>query len=257
MTLEGCVAVVTGSSRGIGRGIAMAMAEAGAHVVVNYLSSSEDAERVLEKIQDLDKQALAIGADVSQRADVERMVAQVITRFGRLDVLVNNAAYYAPEVSLLEVEEPDWDRTIAVNLKGPFLCTQVAAHQMMQQGSGTVVNVSSLGSTVAMHNMAAYSASKGGLEALTRAQALELAPYGIRVNAISPGHIDTEENLAWVAAVPGREERFRSRIALGRLGKIEEVASIAVFLASEASAYLTGQVIYLEGGLMSWQGPIV
>jgi NAD(P)-dependent dehydrogenase (short-subunit alcohol dehydrogenase family) len=257
MALEGRCSIVTGASRGIGEGIALALARAGADVLVNYLSNRERAHSIVREIRNMGRRSLAVRADVSQRPDAERLIAEAVSAFGDIDILVNNAAFYAPEVPLLQVEEADWDRTIAVNLKGPFLCTQIAAPHMIEQGSGVVVNISSLGSTVTMHDMVAYSASKGGLEGLTRAQALELAPYGIRVNALSPGHIDTEENLAWVAEVPGREDRFRARIALGRLGTIEEVASVAVFLASDASAYLTGQVIYLEGGLMSWQGPIV
>ena len=257
MTLQGRVAIVTGSSRGIGRGIALAMAEAGAQVVVNYLSNRELAQETARDAREMGAQVLVVGADVSQRADVERLFTRVMERFGRIDILVNNAAVFPPEVPILEVTEADWDRAMAVNLKGPFLCAQAAARQMMRQGAGAIINISSLGSTVVMHDIAAYCATKGGLESLTRALALELAPYGIRVNAIAPGHIDTEDNLAWVAAVPGREDRFRARIALGRLGKIEEVASIAVFLASDASGYITGQVIFVEGGIMTWQGPIL
>jgi len=257
MTLQSRVAMVTGSSRGIGKGIALAMAQAGAQVVVNYRTNREKAEETAREIEEIGAQALVVGADVSQREDVERLFSQTMDTFGRLDILVNNAAFYPPEVPLLEVRQADWDRAIAVNLKGPFLCAQVAGREMVRQRAGVIINISSLGSTVAMHDMAAYCATKGGLESLTRVLALELAPYCIRVNAIAPGHIDTEENLAWIAAEPGREQRFRARIALGRLGRIEEVASIAVFLASDAATYITGQVIYVEGGLVNWQGPIV
>ena len=257
MALEGRIAIVTGSSQGIGKGIALAMAEAGAQVVVNYASNRELAEETASEARAKGVQALVVGADVSQRADVERLFTRALDTFGRIDVLVNNAAAFQPQVPLVELPEADWDRVMSVNLKGPFLCAQVAGRQMIQQQSGVIINISSLGSQVLMHNLAAYCASKGGLETLTRALALELAPYGIRVNAIAPGHIDTEENLKWVAAAPGREERFRARIALGRLGKIEEIGSAAVFLASDASGYFAGQTFYAEGGIMMWQGPIL
>jgi len=256
-TLMGQVAIVTGASRGIGKGIALGLARAGADVVVNYLTHRDRARATAQQVEELGTRALVLAADVADAKDVERLVGQTIESFGRLDILVNNAVYYPPEVPFFEVTEADWDRATSVNLRGPFLCAQIAGRQMAQQRAGSIINISSLGSTVVMHNMAAYSATQGGLESLTRALALELAPQGIRVNAIAPGHIDTEENLVWVAAATGREQRFRDRIALGRLGRIEEVASVAVFLASEASSYITGQVIYVEGGLMSWQGPIV
>jgi len=257
MTLEGRVAIVTGSSRGIGKGIALAMAQAGAQVVINYLSTRDLAEEVAREAREMGVQVLVVGADVSQRADVERLFSQALETFGRIDILVNNAAAFQPEVPTVELSEVDWDRIIAVNLKGPFLCAQAAARQMMRQRSGVIINISSLGSHVLMHNMAAYCVSKGGVETLTRALALELAQYGIRVNGIAPGHIATEDNLEWVAAAPGREGRFHARIALGRLGKIEEIASTAVFLASDDSGYITGQTLYADGGIMIWQGPIL
>lgn len=257
MTLEGRVAVVTGSSRGIGKAIALAMAQAGAHVVINYLANRDLAEEVAREARAMGVQALVVGADVSQRADVERLFSQVLETFGRIDILVNNAAAFQPAVPVVDLPEEEWDRVIAVNLKGQFLCARAAARQMIQQRSGVIINISSLGAQVVMHDMAAYCASKGGVETFTRALALELAQYGIRVNGIAPGHINTEENLAWVAEVSGREERFGARIALGRLGKVEEIASTAVFLASDDSGYITGQILYAEGGIMIWQGPIL
>lgn len=257
MELEGRVAIVTGSSQGIGKGIALALAQAGARVVVNYVSNRELAEEAADAARLMGVQALVVGADVSQRADVERLFSRALETFGRIDILVNNAAAFQPVVPLVELSEADWDRVMSVNLKGSFLCAQVAARQMIRQQSGVIINISSLGSQVLMHNLGAYCASKGGLETLTRALALELAPHGIRVNAIAPGHIATAGNLNWVAAAPGREERFRARIALGRLGKIEEIGSTAVFLASDASGYITGQILYADGGIMMWQGPIL
>jgi NAD(P)-dependent dehydrogenase (short-subunit alcohol dehydrogenase family) len=257
MALEGRVAIVTGSSQGIGKGIALALAQAGARVVINYVSNRELAEEAADAARLIGVDAMAVGADVSQRADVERLFSRALETFGRVDVLVNNAAAFQPSVPLIELSEADWDRIMSVNLKGPFLCAQVAARQMMRQESGVIINISSLGSQVLMHNMGVYCASKGGLETLTRALALELAPHGIRVNAIAPGHIATAGNLKWVAAAPAREERFRARIALGRLGRIEEIGSTAVFLASDASAYITGQILYADGGIMMWQGPIL
>ena len=128
---------------------------------------------------------------------------------------------------------------------------------MIQRGAGAIVNISTLGAEVTMANMGAYISSKGGVSSLTRALALELAPHGIRVNGIAPGHINTDMNVQWLAEAPGREKRFHDRIALGRLGKMEEVASVAVFLASEAAGYMTGQILYVEGGVMMWQGAIL
>lgn len=160
MALEGRVAIVTGSSRGIGRGIALAMAQAGAHVVVNYVSSRELAEDTARDAQAMGVQALVMGADVSRRMSVERMFSHVLEAFGRVDILVNNAAAFQPEVPIVELSEEDWDRVIAVNLKGSFLCAQAAARQMIQQRSGVIINISSLGSQVLMHNMVAYCASK-------------------------------------------------------------------------------------------------
>ena len=251
------VAVVTGSSRGIGKATAIAMAEAGAHVVITYVSSREMAEEVAQQIETTGVQSLVVGVDISQREQVEDLFAQIMETFGRVDVLVNNAVTFQRPMPLVEMPEDVWDRVMAVNLKGSFLCAQAAARQMIQQGGGAIVNISTLGAEVTMANMGAYISSKGGVSTLTRALALELAPHGIRVNGIAPGHISTDMNVQWLAEAPGREERFHDRIALGRLGKTEEVASVAVFLASEAAGYMTGQILYVEGGVMMWQGPIL
>ena len=263
MKLQDKVSIITGAGQGIGRSIALTFAREGASVVVagiNVYNSSKgvpDLESVVHKIRSQGGKALAVPTDVSNLVQVAHMVKETIREFGRIDILVNNAAAFQPVVPLVELSEADWDRVMSVNLKGSFLCAQVAARQMIRQQSGVIINISSLGSQVLMHNLGAYCASKGGLETLTRALALELAPHGIRVNAIAPGHIATAGNLNWVAAAAGREERFRARIALGRLGKIEEIGSTAVFLASDASGYITGQILYADGGIMMWQGPIL
>ena len=157
---------------------------------------------------------------------------------------------------LFELSEADWDRVIDVNLKGTFLCSQMAAQHMIQQRSGTIVNISSAGAYEVFSNMGAYAASKAGINALTRALAVELAPYGIRVNGIAPGHIDTEVNANFLNDRPGRDEKLFRRIPLGRLGHKEEIAALAVFLASDAVGYLTGQTIPVEGGITIWQGPV-
>jgi NAD(P)-dependent dehydrogenase (short-subunit alcohol dehydrogenase family) len=254
--LQGRVAVVTGSSRGIGQAIAIAMAQAGAKVVVTYVSRRQEAEEVARQIEATGAQVLVVGVDISQREQVERLFSKTLEAFGRLDVLVNNAAAFHPKVPLLELSEADWDRVMGVNLKGTFLCCQVAARHMIQQGSGTIINISSTGAYEVFSNMGAYSSSKGGVNALTRALAVELAPYGIRVNGIAPGHIDTEANIKFLAEVPGRDEKTFRRIPLARLGRTEEIATMAVFLASDGVGYMIGQTVLVEGGLTIWQGPV-
>jgi len=261
MTMEGSlqdrVAIVTGSSRGIGRAIAIALAQAGATVVVNHSHSPAEAEETVAAVRQCGVPALVLQADVSARDEVGRMVDQTVKTFGCVDILVNNAARFLDDVPFWEVQEADWDRVLDTNLKGPFLCAQAVCRPMMERGRGAIVNISSLGSQVVMAGMAPYVTSKGGVESLTRAMALELAPYGIRANAIAPGHINTQENLEIVRASAPREQRFKQRIALGRLGRVEEIGAIAAFLASDAASYMTGQTLYADGGIMIWQGPLM
>ncbi len=255
MQLNRKVALVTGSSRGIGRAIAVGLAEAGADIAVNYHATDEgEAEETLRDIEALGRRVHMFEVDVSNHHAVQEMAKNIENKLGAVDILVNNAAIFLEDVPLWDITEEQWDRVFAVNVKGPLFVSQSIIPTMKARRSGAIVNVSSLGADVTVSEMGAYVSSKGALNALTRAMALEFAPWNIRVNAISPGHIGTPETVEWAAANPAREQSLQARIALGRLGKVEEVAQTAIFLASEQAGYITGQVIYVEGGLMTWQG---
>lgn len=257
MELSNKVALVTGSSRGIGRAIAVAMAEAGADVAVHYATKRELAEQLAEEIVALGRRAIVVGGDVASHSVVENMVKRTEAELGPIDILVNNAAAFLENVPIWDITEEQWDRVFAVNVKGPLFAMQLVLPSMKKRKTGVIINISTLGADVVMGGFGAYISSKGALNTMTRASALELAPWNIRVNAISPGHIDTQENIEWVTSDPEREKRFRARIALGRLGKRDEIGKTAVFLASDGAGYITGQVLQLDGGIMIWQGPIL
>jgi 3-oxoacyl-[acyl-carrier protein] reductase len=239
--LEGKVAIVTGAGSGIGRGIAERFAHEGARVVVNDVDA-DAAQQVADAIG-----ALAVPADVSSSADVGRLFETAIAELGGVHVLVNNAGLIDVERHFLDADEAWWDRVISVNLKGQFLCAHRAAQWMARNGGGAIVNLSSGGARAAHRGMAAYDASKGGVEALTRALALDLAPYGIRVNAVAPGSIDVRGFTAAEAAEKGET------IPLGRVGTPDDIAGPAVFLASDDARYVTGVVVSVDGGLLAQQ----
>jgi NAD(P)-dependent dehydrogenase (short-subunit alcohol dehydrogenase family) len=245
MRLRGKIALVTGAQQGIGRGIALAFAREGADVAVNYLDDRVEAEKVMREVCAAGQRAVLVQADVARPTDAQTMVAQVLSELGGLDVLVNNAGVY-PRVPFLEMRETDWDLVLDVNLKGGFLCAQAAARAMVAAGRrGSIINMASQAIRGAVRGVH-YSASKGGVVAMTRATALELAPHGIRVNAIAPGLTDTaqprygnnEDELAAMArAVP-----------LGRMAKPDDIAAVAVFLASDDARHVTGQTVHVNGG---------
>jgi NAD(P)-dependent dehydrogenase (short-subunit alcohol dehydrogenase family) len=239
--LEGKVAIVTGAGGGIGRGIAQRFAEEGARVVVNDVDGAAAAE-VANAID-----AVAITADVSSAADVDRLFDTTIAELGGVDVLVNNAGLIDVERHFLEADEAWWDRVLAVNLKGQFLCSLRAAKWMARNGGGAIVNLSSGGARAAHRGMVAYDASKGGVEAMTRAMALDLGPYGIRVNALAPGSVDVRGFTPEEAAERGET------IPLGRVGTPEDMAGVALFLASDDARYVTGVAISVDGGLIAQQ----
>ncbi len=247
------VVVVTGGGSGLGRGIALRFAEAGAAVVINYRSSEAGAMEVVSQITAAGGRAAAIQADVSQRADVERMVAQTIERFGRIDVLVNNAGIY-PLASVLEMRDEAWDAVIDANLRSVYLCTQVAARQMIVQKkadrdqAGAIINIASIEAENPAPMHSHYNAAKGGVLMHTRAAALELGPSGIRVNAVSPGLIWTEgieEN--W----PDGVARWQAAAPLTRLGMPDDVADACLFLASSGARWITGANLRVDGGVMA------
>jgi NAD(P)-dependent dehydrogenase (short-subunit alcohol dehydrogenase family) len=240
------VAIVTGAANGIGRAIAERFGAEGAHVVVNDVGSA-GAEAVAQAIAAAGGSSLAVAADVSDAAQVQALFEATLARFGTLDVLVNNAGLTNTERHFLDADQSWWNRIIAVNLSGAFLCGQRAAQIMARKGAGAIINMSSGGATRAHRGNAAYDAAKGGIEGLTRAMALDLGPYGVRVNGLVPGSIDSKGMDVEVKRVRGET------IPLGRVGEIEELAGPAVFLASDDASYISGHMLVVDGGLLSQQ----
>jgi 3-oxoacyl-[acyl-carrier protein] reductase len=247
MMLEGKVAVVTGGSRGIGEAIARALANAGAAVTV-CARHGEAAEAVTKSIEAEGGQALAVAADVGTAGDADRLVTACLDRFGRLDILVNNAGITRDGL-ILRMKDEEWDQVLAVNLDGAFRCARAALRSMLKQkGGGRVINIGSVVGSMGNAGQANYAAAKAGLIGLTKALAREVASRGITVNAVAPGFIQTD----MTARLPERlREDLRGQIPLGRFGTAQEVASVVVFLASEGAAYITGQVIHVNGGMWS------
>jgi 3-oxoacyl-[acyl-carrier protein] reductase len=240
--LQHRVVLVTGGSRGIGKGIALALAEAGAAVAVNYRERGEDAESVVERILKGPGRGAAFRADVSRSVDVKRLVHDIEAQLGPVDILINNAGM-AVARGLDDITEEDFDRDIAVNLKSAFLCTQAALPGMRARHWGRIVNVSSIGARIGAGSVSvAYGASKAGLEGLTRAYALRLAREGVTVNAIAPGLIDTEMGK------PLLESGVAARIPMGRAGTAEEIGQAVLLIVS--NSYLTGQTIGVNGGTL-------
>ena len=250
MMLSNKTAIVTGARRGIGRAIALALAREGANVVVSDISR-EDCHKVVDEMEKVGTKGLALKCDVSSSHDVEDMVNRTVAEFGRVDILVNNAGIISFK-PLLELTDEDWDKTLNVNLKGQFLCARAAARDMVKNKWGRVINIASIssgGCGIAFPLIAHYTASKGGVMALTEALALELTPKGINVNAICPGAIDTD--MAKGVKEGGQLAQVLARIPKGRLGQPEEIASLAVFLASEESDYVSGAAIVIDGGWLT------
>jgi NAD(P)-dependent dehydrogenase (short-subunit alcohol dehydrogenase family) len=240
------VALVTGASRGIGRAIALRFGKEGANVAINYEQNLAAAEEVAEALKRIGRNVLVIQGDVARADQAREMIRKAVETFGRLDILVNNAGV-ARRVPFLEIDEEEWDSTQAVSLKGAFLVGQAAARQMVQQGGGRIINIASIRSYYAYPGLTHYEAAKAGLCMLTRGMAAELAPFGVRVNAIAPGMVETDANRHNLANPAFREDRL-GRIPLGRFGLPDDVAGAAVYLASEDSSFTTGSVIVIDGG---------
>jgi NAD(P)-dependent dehydrogenase (short-subunit alcohol dehydrogenase family) len=241
--LEGKAAIVTGASKGIGEVLAQGLAAAGAAVAVNYKSDADGAAETCRVIEQAGGKAIAVCADVSSPTEARRLVDETVGAFGSVDVLVNNAGrtrFGPPE----EVTEDDWDYVMDTNLRGPFFLTVAAASEMKRRGSGSIVNVSSCAAGLMVRDHAVYTASKGGLEALTRQLALELAPQ-VRINAIAPAPTSIERNRQYD---PNYDENWGRVIPMGRVAVPEDYIGPLVFLASEASGFLTGAVLNVDGG---------
>jgi NAD(P)-dependent dehydrogenase (short-subunit alcohol dehydrogenase family) len=248
-SLEGKVAVVTGSTRGIGRAIAEGLAGAGAAVTVNG-RNPEAAQTAADEIATAGGKSLAVTADVSKAADVERLISTTVSAFGRLDILVNNAAispYYKPAET---VTESEWDETMRVNLKGVFLCCQAAGRVMIPQKSGRIINISSIAGQVALPKLLAYTAAKGAVNQLTRVLAVEWARYGILVNAIAPAYVETDLTKGLRNNPKLRDELVR-QVPLGRLAEPAEIVGAAIYLASNAASYVTGHMLNIDGGWLA------
>lgn len=245
MKLSQKVAIVTGATQGIGLACAQRLIAEGAKVML--VDIKQHCEQVAVA---LGESARFCAADVSQKADVDAMVAATLEAFGRIDILINNAGV-THAADFLDLTEDDFDRVLRINLKSMFLCGQAAAREMVKQQSGCIINMSSVNAELAIPNQVPYVVSKGGINQLTKVMALNLAPHGVRVNGIGPGTILTELAKKAVLGSPEARHTILSRTPLGRCGEPEEVASIAAFLASDDASYMTGQTLYVDGGRMA------
>ncbi len=249
LDLTGKVALVTGASSGIGRATAIALAQCGASVAVNYHRNEAGAEDVRAHLNKLGAPSTIIQADVTRSMDVRALVRRTEEEFGPIDILINNAGSLIERLKILELTEERWDEVIDLNLKSAFLCSQAVAAAMMERRKGAIVNVSSIagrngGALGSIH----YSTAKGGLLTMTKGFAKELAPYGVRVNAVSPGVIDTPYHEQF--STPEMMRAYVGGIPLARVGTPEEVANVIVFLASDAASYLCGETIEINGGML-------
>jgi 3-oxoacyl-[acyl-carrier protein] reductase len=245
MRLAGKVALVTGAQQGIGKAIALAYGREGASVVINYLDNQAAAEEIATQIRALGQRAVPLAGDVARAADVRRMV-EAGESLGGIDILVNNAGIF-PRVEFLDMTEAQWDEVLNVNLKGTFLCTQAVAQKLVERGRpGAVINLASSAAFRSSPRGVHYVASKAGIVGVTRATALELAPYRVRVNAIAPGTTDTAQPRYGMSEA--ELQAAGRQVPLGRMGTPEDVADLAVFLASDEARHITGQTIHVNGG---------
>ena len=246
MLLENQIVLVTGGSRGIGKAAALACAREGAHIIINYAGNVKAAEETVKEISDLGQKCLAVQADISKLADVERLIEEATAEFGKIDILVNNAGITRDGL-LMRMKEEDWDAVIETNLKGIFLCTKAVIRGMMKQRSGRIINMTSVVGVMGNAGQANYAAAKAGVIGFTKSTAKELASRGITVNAIAPGFIHSD--MTFVLPENVKEEMVKA-IPIGRMGEAEEVADAVVFLASNSARYITGQVIHVDGGMV-------
>ena len=249
MSLKGKAAIVTGGNSGIGRATSLALAKAGANVVIDYVSGPDATSELIEEIEASGAKAIGVDADVSKIEDIERLVAACVDAFGRLDILINNAGVES-RTSLMETKEHDYDRVMGIDLKSAFFASQIAARQMIEQKSGgRIVNISSVHEDWPMPGNTPYCLAKGGMRMLTRTAGLELAPHGILVVGVAPGAVATPINKVTMND-PAQLRRLDAAIPLGRLANPEEIAGVVAFVAGEGASYLTATTIFVDGGIM-------
>jgi glucose 1-dehydrogenase len=253
MRLKDKVCVITGAAQGIGEACAMRFANEGAKVVVSDVQI-EKGEAVAKAIRNAGGEAIFFACDVSQKSDCVDLIQAAVDAFGSVDVHLSNAAIIAAK-EFLDITEEDWEQTVGVNLNGFFYAGQAAAAQMVKQGSGNIINMSSINAVVAIPTATPYTVCKGGVLQLTKSMALSLAPHGIRVNAVGPGTIATEMGKTMMSN-PAAKKRVLSRTPLGRPGEPDEIASVCVFLASDDASYITGETIYCDGGRLPQNYPL-
>jgi glucose 1-dehydrogenase len=249
MSLKGKVAIVTGGNSGIGKAIALGLAQEGANIVIDYVMDERATDALVQQIVGLGDQAIGIEADVSKVPELQRLIDSTVSAFGRLDVMVNNAGIET-RTSILETTEAEYDKVMDVNLKSAFFGTQLAAKQMIKQGGGgRIINITSVHEDWPMPGNAPYCLSKGGMRMLTRTAGVTLARHGITVVGIGPGAVDTPINAS-TAADPEKLKTLNAAIPLGRLGRPDEIGAVAAFLAGDGASYLTATTVFADGGIM-------
>lgn len=246
MRLQDKIALVTGSSRGVGKAVALAFAKEGANVIVNYTSNEKAANEVVDTIESMGRKAIAVRADVAIKEQAAQLVQASIDTFGRLDILVNNAGFTRPAM-MLKMTEEQWDQVVDIHLKGAFLCSQAAALHMKDQGGGKIINVTSVAGVVGTVGQVNYSAAKGGVISMTKSMARELARYGICVNVVSLGIVATDMTEK-IRTDEKLKEIYMNRILLKRFAEPDDISPAFVFFASEESNYITGQLLCVDGG---------
>jgi 3-oxoacyl-[acyl-carrier protein] reductase len=246
MKLAGKIAVVTGSSRGVGRAVAMGFATAGADVVINYTSNEKAANEVIERVTALGRKAIAVKADVASKEQVDLLFDETLKAFGKVDILVNNAGFTRPAL-LVKMTEEQWDQVVDIHMKGAFLCAQAAANHMKEQQSGKIINVTSVAGLVGTVGQINYSAAKGGIISMTKSIARELARYNICANVISLGIVATDMTEK-IRTDEKLRDIYMNRILLKRFAEPEDISPAFVFLASDESNYITGQLLCVDGG---------
>lgn len=246
MFLEDKIAIVTGASRGIGKAIALKLAQKGANVIVNFAGNSQAAEEVVNKINELGRQAYSFKANIANEAEVKEMIDFTLEKFGKIDILVNNAGI-TKDTILLRMKEDDWDDVMETNLKGTFLCTKAVARPMMKKRSGRIVNISSVVGFTGNLGQGNYTAAKAGMIGFTKTVAKELASRGITVNAVAPGFIQTDMTDSLSDDI---KQSIFEQIPMGKLGNVDDIAEAVLFLVSDGANYITGQTIHVNGGML-------